>query len=183
MDPKLSQIEAILFAAGEPVAKSKLATFLKLKEKELRSFLKELSDFYESQKSGLAIVQTKKQVQLVSAPKQGRLIADFLKKELHEPLSPSALEVLSIIAYRGPITHSGIEEIRGANSSFILRNLSIKGLIERKENPLDSRSYVYEVSLDFIKALGLGEVGELPDFEKLSQEEKSETERQEKKEL
>ena len=88
---------------------------------------------------------------------------------LFRSLSSVALEVLAIIAYRGPITRSEIEEIRGANSSFILRNLAIRGLIERKENPLNNRSYIYEVSLDLIKSLGLKKITMLPNFEELSQ--------------
>lgn len=169
MNSKLSKIEAILFAAGDPVDKKKLANFLKIKKGDVEELLQELIVFYEKQKSGLSIAQTEKAVQLVSAPKQGKTVMDFLKKELCEPLSSVALEVLAIIAYRGPITRSEIEEIRGANSSFILRNLAIRGLIERKENPLNNRSYIYEVSLDLIKSLGLKKITMLPNFEELSQ--------------
>ena len=72
--------------------------------------------------------------------------------------------MLAIVAYRGPISRAEIDYIRGVNCGFLLRNLSLRGLVDRKENPLDNRSFIYEASLDFLKSLGVGRLEELPDY-------------------
>jgi segregation and condensation protein B len=80
------------------------------------------------------------------------------------------LEVISIVAYRGPITRSEIEAIRGVNSSYTVRSLMLRGLMERIENPNDSRGYLYKISFDFLKKLGIDSVERLPEFETLSKD-------------
>ncbi|MEA1926004.1 MAG: SMC-Scp complex subunit ScpB [Patescibacteria group bacterium] len=159
-----SQIEAILFAAGEPIEIRKLASFLKVSNKDIEKEILGLEANFQSQKRGLQIFRKGNTIQLVSAPQYGETVAKFLNKKLHEPLSQAALEVLSVIAYRGPVTRMQIEHIRGVNCSFTLRNLAIRGVIDRGESPTDSRAYLYEVSYDFLKNSGLKSVRELPDY-------------------
>ncbi|MEK7503143.1 MAG: SMC-Scp complex subunit ScpB, partial [Patescibacteria group bacterium] len=65
---------------------------------------------------------------------------------------------------KGPVKRSEVEYIRGVNSSFMLRNLLIRGLIERVRDPKDSRSYVYRVSRDFLKFLGITSISDLPEY-------------------
>ena len=161
----ISKIEAILFASGEPVGASKLSSFLKITAKECKDAIDQLAKSYEERNSGLQIVENRNTIQLVSSGNHGELVAKFLKKNLNEPLSNAALEVLSVIAYRGPVTRAQVEYIRGVNCSFTIRNLAIRGLVERKENPADSRSFLYEASNDFIKSLGLSGVAQLPEYE------------------
>jgi|GEM_PF-653479 len=166
-----SLIEAILFSAGDPVEIKKLASFLKLKKEQLENILKKMRiDFIEKER-GINLVLTKESVQLVSAAQFGEKVAAFLGQELSENLSSAALETLAVIAYRGPITRPEIEYIRGVNCSFVLRKLAMRGLIERKDNENDSRSYLYDISVDFLKSLGISERSQLPDFEKLSKKE------------
>ncbi len=160
-----SQIEAILFAAGEPVEIHKLASFLKTTKKSIEEEISKLEANFQSQKRGLQIFRKGHTIQLVSAPQYGETVAKFLNKKLYEPLSQAALEVLSVIAYRGPVTRMQIEHIRGVNCSFTLRNLAIRGIIDRGENPTDNRAYLYEVSYDFLKNSGLKSVRELPDYD------------------
>ena len=162
-----ANIEAILFAAGEPVEIKSLSTFFQKPSKEISVEIDKLSAQYLDEKRGLQIIKKGNTIQLVSSAKFGDSVAKFLNKKLHEPLSNAALEVLSVIAYRGPVTRAQIEHIRGVNCSFTLRNLAIKGIVDRKENPADNRSYLYEVSFDFLKKSGLSSVEELPDYDEL----------------
>jgi segregation and condensation protein B len=74
---------------------------------------------------------------------------------------------LTIIAYRGPITKSEIEQIRGVNCSVILKNLMIKGLIESEPNK-EKMSDEYNITVDFLKYLGINNAKELPNYEKLN---------------
>lgn len=158
------ELEAILLAVGDPVSSESLAKFLKINPKKLSAEIDKLKEQYHQTASGLALVRKKDQVQLVSAAQFSPLVAGFLQKEVNEKISESAAEVLAIVAYRGPISRAEIDYIRGVNCGFLLRSLALRGLVERKDNPLDSRSFVYEVSLDFLKSLGVSQLYELADY-------------------
>ena len=158
------EIEAILFASGDPVSVDGLAKFLKISQKKLEEEIQRLEEKYQKEPSGLALIKKKDQIQLVSSAKFSAEVAGFLQKEISEKISESAAEVLAVVAYRGPISRAEIDYIRGVNCGFLLRGLALRGLIEKKDNPLDSRSFVYEASLDFLKSLGLNRLEELPDY-------------------
>lgn len=163
----LSKIESLLFASGEPVPVEKLSKFLKLSKKETANLIDQLEDGYRQQGRGLQVIKKTGQVQLVSAKENGELVSKFLGKQVSEELSRAGAEVLAVIAYRGPISRAEIEQIRGVNCSFTLRNLAMRGLVERKENPSDNRSFLYEISFDFLRALGISSVEQLPDYQLL----------------
>lgn len=170
--PLKSIIESILFAVGEPINIGKLADTLNENRNSIKTAIAELRKEYESNKGGLRIIHKENDFQLVSAPENSRYIEKIIKDDLQEDLTPASVETLAIIAYRGPITRVDIDEIRGVNSSFILRNLLIRGLISRKGHPEDNRSYIYEISFDFLKKLGISSVEKLPDYENLTNKEK-----------
>lgn len=157
-------IEAILLVSGDPVGLKNLAGFLKLGEAKLVQEIEQLKEDYRQAGSGFTLVLQKDWVQLVSSAETSQAVAEFLQKEINEKISEAAAEVLAIVAYRGPISRAEIDYIRGVNCGFLLRNLSLRGLVDRKENPLDNRSFIYEASLDFLKSLGVGRLEELPDY-------------------
>ena len=165
-----SQIEAILFVAEEPVEVLRLAKFLKIKKNACESKIEELKTFYKESRSGLQIIEKKDTIQLVSHKKYGALIARFLNKTLEEPLTKATLEVMAIIAYRGPLTRAQVDYIRGVNSSFLIRNLAIRGFVEKRENPEDTRSFLYEASFSFLKNIGLEKLEDLPNYEDFQKE-------------
>ncbi len=161
-------LESILFAYGEPISAEKLAKIVKAKKDDVFSALKELSKDYENR--GLALLEKDGQYQLGSRPAYTRYIEELVKEEFAEELSRAALETVAIIAYKGPLTRAQIEYVRGVNSSFTLRNLLMRGLVERIDNPQDARSYLYKVSFDFLKHLGLTKLEELPRYEEFKKE-------------
>ncbi len=170
--PLKSIIESILFSTGEPMAIGKLANTLGQNENSVRTAIEDLKNDYESNKRGLRIIKKNNKVQLVSSPEHSRYVEKLIKDDLQEDLTPASLEALAIIAYRGPITRAEIEEIRGVNSSFILRNLLIRGLVEREGHPEDARAYVYKISFDFLRKLGLDSIEKLPDYKNLANKER-----------
>ena len=95
------------------------------------------------------------------------MVKKFIKSEISDELTKPALETLTIIAYRGPISKAELEIIRGVNCSLILRNLLMRGLIEAGE---DRKKMVvlYNITFEFLKYLGLNQLSDLPDFEKLN---------------
>ena len=169
-----SQIESILFVSGEPVEISRLAKITKAKAPEVENAIMALQNDYASGR-GMILVKKEKSVQMATSPENAEAVSEIVKSGMQEGLSKAALEVLSIVAYRGPITRVNIEAIRGVNCSFTVRALLLRGLIERVDNPSDSRSYLYKISFDFLKKMGLSNIEELPDFETLSQDERVES--------
>jgi segregation and condensation protein B len=84
-------------------------------------------------------------------------------------LSKAALEALTIIAYRHPILRSEIDYIRGVNSSFTIRNLIARGLVERIPVSV-GRGYRYQPTIEFMKFLGISSVHELPEYDTVQKE-------------
>lgn len=168
IDKLKSIIESILFVSGEPVKISKIAKITGAAKPEVENAIMLLQA--DCQNRGLAILKKEDLVEMATNPENSGYISELIKSEVQENLSQAALEVLSIVAYRGPITRSGIESIRGVNSSFTLRSLLMRGLVERIENPSDSRGYLYKISFDFMKTLGIDSVEKLPDWETLSKD-------------
>jgi segregation and condensation protein B len=121
---------------------------------------------------GLALLKKEDEAQLTTNSENAAFVDDLVKSEIQENLSKAALEVLSIVAYRGPITRLEVEAIRGVNCTFTLRTLLMRGLLERIENPKDNRGYLYKISFEFLKKLGLDSINKLPDFETLSKDER-----------
>lgn len=167
-----SVIESVLFVSGEPIKKAKLLKILAIENELLEEALSSLSEKYQDSQSGLLLLKKGEEVQLVSNPENAEFIESLVKNELQDSLSNAAMEVVSIIAYRGPISKVEIEAIRGVNCAYTLRNLLLRGLIERSDNPNDSRGYVYAISFDFLKKLGVEDVKKLPEYGTLSVDER-----------
>lgn len=165
-----SRLESLLFVSGKPVKFIKLAGILKIEKKsKVVDLLNIINDEYKESSRGLRIVLKSDSAQLVSAPENAGYVQKLVTSELQAELSKAALETLSIITYRGPIARSEMEMIRGVNCIYILRSLLIRGLITKKSSSQDARLSVYEVSMDFLKHLGVSNVKELPDYEDLHQ--------------
>lgn len=162
-------LEAVLFVAGDPVPIAELARTLGKSEEDVRNALDELSREYESRAAGLRVAESPEGVQLVTAPDASGVVEAFTKAGMRERLTSAAAEALAIIAYRGPISRAGIEAIRGVNSVFTLRLLTLRGLVTRKPHPSDPRRFVYELSAEFLRRLGVTRVEELPDYADLHQ--------------
>jgi len=162
------KIEAILFISGLPTTVKKLADLTESSEEEINTAIKELSERL-SKEGALYLIETENAYQLVTKPEFAPLAQKIIKDEMTEDLSPATLETLSLIAYIGPVTKSAIEYIRGVNSTYTVRNLLVRGLVERSIHPQKSNTYLYRPSTDLIRHLGLASISELPDFDKFQE--------------
>ncbi len=158
-----SQIEAVLFYKAEPLSVKRLAQIFKKEEVEIKNALRELKE--ELKGRGLTLVEWEDEVSIGTSKEVSGLIETLSKEELVKDLGKAGLETLSIILYQGPLSRADIDYIRGVNSNFILRNLLVRGLIERVDNPKDLRSFHYKPTLELISHLGLSAITELPDYE------------------
>lgn len=169
----LPKIEALLFVSGEPLSVSRLEKILNVSRKILIEALHELGDKYRNDaRSGLMLIEHAGAYELATRGDFAEIIGAFTKSFLQEDLSRAALEVLAIVAYRSPITRAEIESIRGVNCSFTLRNLLLRGFIDRSDNPEDTREYLYRPTVALLEKLGLGKLEDLPQFQELSQDER-----------
>lgn len=163
-DELMRLVESLLFVADEPVPIARLARTLEVPEAMVQVVLDRLAR--ECQTRGIRLQRTAGRVQLVSAPEAAPYIERFLGLELTSRLSPAALEVLAIIAYRQPITRAQIEAIRGVSCDAVLRTLVSRGLVEevgRLEQA--GRPILYGTTFQFLQYFGLSSLEELPPLE------------------
>ncbi len=163
---KVAALEGLLFIHGEPLAFSRIEKLLHLTSAERGEIMEFLKSHFEKEPRGVMLILDKEKVQLVTKPELTPLLQQFVKDELAEDLTPASLETMAIIAYLGPLSRSRIEYVRGVNSLFTLRNLRLRGLIERLPDPEHPREYRYQASFDTLKHLGVSKVDELPEYEK-----------------
>lgn len=157
-----SKIEALLFMSGEPISKARLLTLLKISIEELDGAIAELTQTLEGR--GIVLVHSHDALSLGTSQEASEIIAALKKEELEKELSKASLETLSIILYKNGATRNEIDYIRGVNSSFILRNLAIRGLVEKTENPNDKRTFIYKPTIALLGYLGITNVTDLPNF-------------------
>jgi segregation and condensation protein B len=164
-----SKLEALLFWKGEPMAKKKIETALGCSFDELEGALKSLEAALVGR--GIRLMRIDDEVELRTAPETSDMITKLTKEELVRDLGKAGLETLSIILYKSPIKRSEIDYIRGVNSSFIVRNLLVRGLVERvTEKEGGGRGYSYKPTIDLLAHLGISKIEELPDFAKVKAE-------------
>lgn len=165
-----SKIESLLFISAKPMGAKQLADLVQAKEADVKKAADELVEKYKTSQAGTQIIKDGSKYQMVSAPENAKVVQDFIKDETTGDLSRPSLEALTIIAYRGPISKMDLDRIRGVNCALILRNLLIRGLVEAKNDKKKNETY-YHVTFDFIRFLGINDIKELPDYERLHQDE------------
>jgi segregation and condensation protein B len=155
-------IEAALFYKTEPLAKKELGSFLAMSREEVDAALILLRErlFFGATR----VIDTGETVQLVTAPEVAEILGKLRKEELAREIGKAGAETLAIILYRGPVSRAQIDFIRGVNSSFILRNLQIRGLIERTEHPTQTRSFQYAATPVLYAHLGITRKETLPRY-------------------
>ncbi len=163
-----AKIEAILFWKGEAVSIVELARMLKTPSGEIKRALKTLDEKLQSR--GISLVRTDTDNALVTAKDASSLISDLQKEELSRELGKAALETLSLVLYRSPVSRREIEYVRGVNSTAILRSLLIRGLIERIPDANDVRGYRYCPTISLLSLLGIKDISALPEYETVKSE-------------
>lgn len=155
-------LEALLFVKTEPLSKKKIAELLKTGVAEIEAAAAELKEKLSGR--GVRLVEHGDSLVLGTAPEASGPIESVLKEEISRDLGRAGLETISIVLYKNLVSKSEIDFIRGVNSQFILRNLLIRGLIERIPNP-SGRGNAYQPTLELLRYLGVTNVRELPDYE------------------
>ena len=162
----MTSLEAVLFVAAAPVSYARLAEVMGLKVGLIHEMCQALSNDYERRGAGIRMQFLDAQVQLTTAPEVSSAVETFLGLEATQKLSRAALETLTIVAYRQPVSRPAIDSVRGVNSEYILRGLLTRGLIEevgRADSP--GRPILYGTTQDFLLYFGLSSLSDLPPYE------------------
>lgn len=156
-------VEAMLFAHAEPLTCQKLAGVLEIEEPVVERLLLALKDEYDRPEHGVCLLQLEDRWQLATKTETGPFVKKILDTRRCVPLSPAALETLTIVAYNQPVSRSFIEQVRGVDSSSSVAGLVEKGLIEEAGRlDLPGRPVSFRTTDVFLRTFGLSSLSELP---------------------
>lgn len=156
-------LEALLFAPGEPVTLETLKEITGLSGDRLQGLVARLQEEYRERESGLSIREVAGGYLMTTSPRYAPYLRQLFQEKSKQPLTRAALETLSIIAYRQPVTRVEIEAIRGVKVERLLATLEGKKLIRgvgRKETV--GRPLLYGTTVEFLRYFGLRSLEELP---------------------
>lgn len=162
---KLAEIEALLFVAGEDGLRVRqLADLLSIPPTGVIQSLEKLAEKYrKDEDSSLALLETSNAYKIVTKQDFADLLREYSRAPINQSLSRAALETLSIIAYKQPITRIEVDEIRGVNSSGAISKLQIFDLIrENGKKEVLGRPNLYVTTDYFLDYTGINSIEELP---------------------
>lgn len=163
-------LEGVLFAAGDAVELERLADIVDVDKRSLREILQKMTDSYNYERRGIHIIRMGDSYQLCTRTEYFEYISRLAEPPRKQNLSNAALEVLSIVAYKQPVTRSTIEHIRGVNCDYIVNRLIERNFIEEKGR-LDApgKPILFGTTQHFLRMFGVSDLKDLPDFETLGQ--------------
>lgn len=171
-----SAVEAVLFAAGEPVELQKIADVFDIEPELAERILYNLEAELDERGSGICLLKLGDKYQLSSRTEYAEIIRDFLELRKNTPLSGAAFEVLAVIAYNQPVTKSFVEQVRGVDCSGVIATLCQKKLIEERGRlDLPGRPLLYGTTPEFLRVFGISSLDELPPLPANEQEQADES--------
>lgn len=159
-------IEGLLFVNGDiGLTITELSSILEIERVNVLQILEEMKEEYTAENRGIKLEQFGDYYKFLTKEEHSEFYKKLYQKEATAPLTANALEVLAIIAYNEPITRSRVDEIRGSDSSYHIRRLVNKNLIEEKgKSNSPGRPYLYGTTPKFLDYLGLHSINELPEL-------------------
>ncbi len=158
-----ADIEAILFASGEPMSVSRIAQAIEVDEDTVKRLCEDLRQEYEMRKGGIHIVPLEDAYQFCTVTSSAEAVRAALEIRRNTPLSQAALEVLAVIAYNQPVTKAFIEQVRSVDCGAVIQGLMLKGLVEERGRlELPGRPLLYGTTANFLRSFGLQALEDLP---------------------
>lgn len=162
-----ASVEAVIFAAGDPVPLDKLSIVLEISLEKLNEVIDLIQTKFEDKNSGIQLMRFKDSVQFVSKSEYVETVRKVLEINKSAPLSNAAMEVLALVAYNEPVTKAYIEQVRGVDCSGVLANLIQKELVEERGRlELPGRPLLYGTTENFLRCFGISSIEELPEIPK-----------------
>jgi len=166
MEGNAQKMQAVLYAHGGEMKKSELASLLQVTKEEVIQYASELSRL--AQNTGLELIETETTLSLRSAAAYADFVANLQKENNEKDIGAAGLEVLAIVLYKGEVSRASIDYVRGVNSSGTLRQLVLRGLLERARATQDARAWIYTATPELLSHLGISSYTELPEYESLT---------------
>ena len=161
------QIEGLLFALGRPLSRTELSKMIGVESTLVEQALEVLRN--RGQHTGIVLVDDGTILELRAAGEATELIERIRKEEYSRDIGKAGLEALAAIIYKGPLSRSEIDFIRGVNSSQTIRTLLMRGLVRRIPNPRDERSFLYEATTEMLAQLGVRGARDLPEYDEVKE--------------
>ncbi|PCI90501.1 hypothetical protein COB18_00215 [Candidatus Kaiserbacteria bacterium] len=165
-DNKGQKLQAVLYGHGGEMKKSELLSLLNISSEELVQFVGELKQLTVGQ--GVELFETETTLSLRTASAYSDFVTELHKKDIEKDIGTAGLEVLAIVLYKNGCSRTTIDYIRGVNSSGTLRQLILRGLLERTRIDGDSRGWQYSTTPELLAHIGITIPTELPEYEELS---------------
>ena len=162
-----NKLEALLFFKGTSVSKKEAGKILGLDASSLQEAINSLKESYQG-KGSLLLVENDEYIEIRLEKEIFDMFTEKEREELKKDLTKSALETLSIIIYKNGATRSEIDYIRGVNSTFILRSLMIRGLVEKRTAEEDSRKVIYYPSIDLLSYIGISDAKGMDNWQEIN---------------
>ena len=164
-----SILEAILFAASEPIAMAQFQDALPgVGKRAIRKALTALHDDYQEINRSFHLAEIANGYQMCTRPEYSEWIQKFYTRQVRVTLSPSALETLAIVAYKQPITRADVAAIRGVNSDSVLNSLVEKRLV-RITGRKEGRALLFSTTDEFLQQFGLKDASDLPSLDEIDE--------------
>lgn len=165
-------LEGLLYVQGDiGLTLVQVMDILNIGEEDAKNLIYKLKNSYEDSNRGLRINYLGNTFKLTTKEEHKEYYQRLLENPKNNVLSNSALETLAIIAYNEPITRVEIDELRGVDSSYIVRRLLAKGLIkECGKSDLPGKPILYKTTDDFLDYFGLSSINDLPKLEELEED-------------
>lgn len=158
-----ARLEAVLFAAGDAVSVERLANALGVATELVYETASSLASQYDFDRRGILLARMEDRLQLASRPDYAEDIRRVTESRRPPSLGPAALEVLTIVAYRQPVTRAFVEQLRGVDSGATVSSLAEKGLIEEAGRlDVPGRPILYRTTDAFLRAFSISSLEELP---------------------
>lgn len=158
-------VEAILFAAGEPLEIERICQALDCEKEPIEDALRGIDESLKTINSGICLVKMGDMYQLCTRQEYADQVRAVLEIKKNTPLSTAAFEVLAVIAYNQPVTKSFVEQVRGVDCSGVIGTLIAKGLIEERGRlELPGRPLIYGTTPEFLKCFCVSSLDDLPDL-------------------
>lgn len=165
LDKMTGALEAVLFAAGEPVSVAELADLLQLDKPQVWELVSELKQSYEAESRGLMLREIAGCFQLVTKPVYYSILLGLGRKK-EVKLTNASLETLAIVAFKQPVTRAEMEAIRGVKVDGVLNTLLDLGLVvEAGRKKALGNPILYATTEKFLMVFGLNSLEELPPLE------------------
>lgn len=159
----IAAIEAVMFAYGDPITIDKLSEASGVDAETCAKLVDRLEQQYNVRESGLRILRINNGFQIAARTEFADNIKKALETRRQQPLSQAAMETLAIVAYNQPVTNAFVEQVRGIDSSSVMRSLVERGLLEEAGRlDLPGRPISYRTTDTFLRCFGLSRIEELP---------------------